>query len=404
MRLIQLLCLLAIILTAPLFAQEQAAPPCQHCKGKTQVEVTCMACEGKRKVGCSDCSGHVLQASQKRGWMIELQREGKTTAEEYGVHLLMLSSIEATSAQLNGVMKPKPGYLNCPANLMFFGAHGDCKLCRKKGKVRCKGCGGKGLRTCSGCSGKGKLNRQCVACKGSGHDNDYPRLDKGSKGDCGWCPGTALTTCQTCVAPKSLISTCHDCQGSKSKICKDCNGQQKTGCKPCLGRGVSSFPGSKSKCGACKGKGIVDCNSCKRGKTECEACQGKGKAQWVCPDCMGKPSTPCLGCNEDQTLYWEAGAQYWKALNVNTQMNQYLDLAIEHKKKYLDLLEEAYALAAKGLAKEGAAKKGRPKLASSPFKDTTPVQEKWLKTRKKHGLRQLHADLMRLEGMRTADK
>ncbi len=101
-----------------------------------------MACAGGQKVGCSDCTKHLMPKGQKRAWSIEQLAEGKLTAKDKGLKLVQLSYLETASIGLIGLFDPKPGFLNCRVGRGFLGRGCDWKICKKRGRVRCKGCGG----------------------------------------------------------------------------------------------------------------------------------------------------------------------------------------------------------------------------------------------------------------------
>ncbi len=365
-----------------------------------------MACAGEQKVGCSDCTKHLMPKGQKRAWSIEQLAEGKLTAKDRGLQLVQLSYLEIASIGLIGLFDPKPGFLNCPVGRGFLGRGCDCKICKKKGRVRCKGCGGKGLGTCPGCSGKGVLNAQCVVCEGSGLEVSFPTLTQGGDSKCGWCKGTMLSACATCATVNPWLATCSDCQGRKTNICKDCSGLRKRGCKGCNGKGISGWPspnGRGPRCGVCKGKRTESCDSCKRGKTSCTTCQGKGKAKWKCPDCIRKPATACRGCADGQTSYWEAGAKYWESQGVEIQRNQYLDLAIEHKQQYMALFEQACGLAATSLIEEETTKKKNGIGPYRRFGDEMQKRKAWLEEHRTQVLLRLDKGLDRLRKLRATN-
>ncbi len=406
-RIFLALVLLATFLSTPILGQEPSQPPCYSCQGKGSIKLACMACEGKRKANCTDCSSLKLNANTQRTWRISFLAEGKTDAKGLGAHLAKLALISASSKSLGVLFDSPDGRLQCPGCSIINGNRKDCKICKKKGHVRCPGCKGKALGTCSGCSGKGQVQSQCTPCMGTGIEPKFPSLLHDAPPECGWCNGTQLAPCGTCVHKDKKLATCHGCQGRKGKVCGKCRGKKKMSCPQCLGRGISltpDFTRSSNRCKGCKGKKILTCTACKSGKRKCGTCKGKGRALQECPDCLGQSQTPCPGCAGGQTLFWEAGAIHWQSQSNSQQHGRYLDQAIAHKAVYVDKFLEACDLATALLSESAAPDKGRSASSSRRFKEMLRDQRKWLQEHRAKRHRELRSGLTQLRKLREANR
>jgi hypothetical protein len=130
-------------------------------------------------------------------------------------------------------------------------AAGIARAARRRAEILCPTCGGARSTPCGTCRGTGQ--GPCPACGGAGRS---------------WCP---------------------DCNGTGWRVCSRCGGTGRPGAH------VSRL-GVSAVCVDCGGRGIVNCQSCKRGRIACPRCRGRGRLKGACPDCKGRGKISCADC------------------------------------------------------------------------------------------------------------
>lgn len=102
---------------------------------------------------------------------------------------------------------------------------------------------------------------------------------------CGKCAGTGAGECARCVGKGE--TWCMECNGTKWRVCIRCGG---------TGKPAGAQLGVSAGCPGCRGRGVVKCEHCRKGRVSCAACGGKGKAARGCRACAGGGKIPCAAC------------------------------------------------------------------------------------------------------------
>ena len=115
---------------------------------------------------------------------------------------------------------------------------------------------------------------------------------------CPVCGGAGSARCRTCRGTGE--GTCPRCRGTGEDWCKECNGTTWRVCIRCGGTGKPKRIQFRIPvaCTDCRGRGVIECTRCKKGRLACRACGGKGSVANSCGNCGGtgrKPCEPCLG-------------------------------------------------------------------------------------------------------------
>ncbi len=329
------LCLLCSAVPAMTQTTEPAEwVECDQCEGDRFVVQRCEGCEGKKRVGCFECSRYGMGMARTRVAKNAIDQEIAR-----GRGKLFLDELELEQRGTRAWNSKKSiGTKRCTASCNSKNKP-KCKACKGANSVKCGACRGKRTGMCDLCQGEGKRKIACSACRATGYQSPIRRGTAKDFAQCLWCKGKAVQTCGTCKQTGKSKTQCRPCQGRGKRLCTSCNGQRPFGCGFCGGRGrgvpLSDMTGPVRKCKACNAKGVRKCKECKKGFQSCQACDGKGKGMLDCHQCHGKRQTPCLGCASGVSRSWEWEADRLIEQGENEQAAIALAAGIEHQQKYL---------------------------------------------------------------------